>query len=113
MSGESQVSSCLIFDANAWIFLFTGANRRAGRLVETAITGNHQIIVNQYLLSEVFAGLDRSALLDGSETDAAKDDLLDLWRQAPGIETLWDAPGYAKPEYIAPNEYVIDVAETQ
>jgi hypothetical protein len=107
------VSSCLIFDANAWIFLFTGANRRAGSLVEAAIVNDCQIIVNQYLLSEVFLGLDNSGLLDGSATETAKDELLGLWREEPGIETTWDAPGYAKPEYIAPDEYVIDVAARQ
>lgn len=66
------MSSCLIFDANAWIFLFTGANRRASSLVESALLGDYQIVVDQYLLSEVLTGFDNSGLLDGSETDAAK-----------------------------------------
>lgn len=77
MSGESPVSSCVIFDANAWIFLFTGANQRASNLVETAIMDNHQIVVNQYLLSEVFAGLDRSGLLSGPKRTPRKMTFLD------------------------------------
>ena len=85
MTGRSP-DDCLIFDANTWIFLFTGANRRAAQFLESATRGGPRTVVDRYVLSEVFNGFDGSGTLGGSETDEAKNTLFALRGDEPTIE---------------------------
>lgn len=81
----------LVLDTNIWVYAFTGKNSTAMQLVEQAVSGNTETVVDTYLYWEVINALGNSEVLSKREITKAQDRFGEfVWGNVPSVQNAVD-----------------------